>query len=124
AILEATGNVKHRAILSVIYSGGLRISECINLQLTDIDSSAMRIWVRNAKGKKDRITLLSPKILQLLRNYYLIYRQKKWLFECTGNKKYSAFSIRNIFNRDKKNVRLGAPETLHTIRHSFATLLL
>src|SRR5690606_25146951 len=124
AILEATGNVKHRAILSVIYSGGLRISECINLQLTDIDSSAMRIWVRNAKGKKDRITLLSPKILKLLRNYYLIYRPKKWLFEGPGNKQYSASSIRSIFNRAKKKARVGAPATVHTLRHSFATHLL
>lgn len=124
SILEATGNVKHRAILSLIYSGGLRISECINLHLTDIDSSAMRIWVRNAKGKKDRITLLSPKVLKLLRNYYLIYRPKKWLFEGPGNKQYSASSIRSIFKRAKKKARVGAPATVHTLRHSFATHLL
>ena len=124
SILEAAGNVKHRAILSVIYSGGLRISECINLQLTDIDSSAMRIWVRNAKGKKDRITLLSPRILKLLRNYYLIYRPKKWLFEGPDHKQYSASSIRSIFKRAKRKARVGAPATVHTLRHSFATHLL
>ena len=66
----------HKAILSLIYGAGLRISEYVQLQLVDIDSPHMRIWVRNGKGEKDRITLLSNNLLALLRAYYRIYRPK------------------------------------------------
>lgn len=70
-ILLEVKNIKHKAILSIIYGCGIRISECINMRLTDIDSDANRVWVRNAKGRKDRITLLPESLLTLLREYYL-----------------------------------------------------
>ena len=124
AILKVTSNLKHRAILSILYSAGLRISECIHLQLQDIDSSAMRIWIRNGKGKKDRISLLSPKVLDELRTYYRIYTPKKWLFEGPNYTTYSASSIRAIFRRAKKKANIHTPATVHTLRHSFATHLL
>ena len=123
-IIEATRNLKHRAILSVIYGAGLRISECINLKIVDIDSSGMRIWVRNAKGKKDRITLLSYSLLQLLRDYFRVYRPNKWLFEGQTGQEYSPSSIRQFFNRAKIKASVGSPATVHTLRHSFATHLL
>jgi len=123
-ILDVTSNIKHKAILSVIYGCGLRISECINLKNEDIDSSNMRIWVRNAKGKKDRITLLSPSLLELLRDYYRIYKPKQWLFEGAYDKQYSTSSIRQVFNRSKKRAGVNVPATVHTLRHSFATHLL
>ena len=123
-ILENTHNIKHKAILSVIYGCGLRISECINLKIEDIDSSNMRVWVRNAKGKKDRITLLSPTLLEQLRAYYTIYKPKQWLFEGVNSKQYSVSSIRQVFNRSKKKARVNIPATVHTLRHSFATHLL
>lgn len=123
-ILDNTHNIKHKTILSVIYGCGLRISECVNLKVEDIDSSNMRLWVRNAKGKKDRITLLSPTLLLQLRAYYIIYKPKQWLFEGVRGKQYSTSSIRQVFNRSKKKARVHMPATVHTLRHSFATHLL
>ena len=123
-ILDATTNIKHKAILSIIYGCGLRISECVNLKNEDIDSSHMRIWVRNAKGKKDRLTLLSHSLLDLLRGYYRLYKPKEWLFEGPNHKRYSTSSIRQVFNRSKKRALVNAPATVHTLRHSFATHLL
>lgn len=123
-ILNATTNLKHKAILTLIYSAGLRISECINLQIQDIDSDTMRIWVRNGKGQKDRITLLSVDALFLLRNYYKHYTPKKWLFEGISRKQYSASSIRSVFNKSKRKAKITMPATVHTLRHSFATHLL
>ncbi len=84
----------------------------------------MRVWVRNAKGKKDRITLLSPTLLKQLRTYYTIYKPKQWLFEGVKGKQYSVSSIRQVFNRSKKKARVNIPATVHTLRHSFATHLL
>lgn len=123
-ILDATTNIKHKVILSVIYGCGLRISESINLKIEDIDSSNMRVWVRNAKGKKDRITLLSPSLLEQLRAYYKIYKPKEWLFEGAGGKQYSVSSIRQVFNRSKIKAKVNIPATVHSLRHSFATHLL
>ncbi|TXG36718.1 tyrosine-type recombinase/integrase [Seonamhaeicola maritimus] len=123
-ILDATRNIKHKTILSVIYGCGLRISECINLKIEDIDSSNMRVWVRNAKGKKDRITLLSPSLLEQLRAYYKVYKPKQWLFESPSGGKYSVSSIRQVFNRSRKKAGVNVPATVHTLRHSFATHLL
>ena len=123
-ILCATKNIKHKTILSVIYGCGLRISECVNLKVEDIDSSNMRVWVRNAKGQKDRITLLSPSLLEQLREYYKLYRPKEWLFEGPTGKQYSVSSIRKVFNRSKKKARVIVPATVHSLRHSFATHLL
>ncbi len=123
-IIIATRNLKHKTILSVIYGAGLRISECISLKITDIDSSNMRIWVRNAKGKKDRITLLSNDLLQLMRDYFRVYKPKEWLFEGPKKNQYSASSIRQFFNRAKKEAQVNSPATVHTLRHSFATHLL
>ena len=123
-ILDITRNIKHKTILSVIYGCGLRISESINLKVEDIDSSNMRVWVRNAKGKKDRITLLSPTLLEQLRAYYKLYKPKQWLFEGSYGKQYSVSSIRQVFNRSKKKAGVNVPATVHTLRHSFATHLL
>ncbi|MFL1012367.1 tyrosine-type recombinase/integrase [Flavisericum labens] len=123
-IIDVTNNIKHKTILSVIYGCGLRISECINLKVEDIDSSNMRVWVRNAKGKKDRITLLSPSLLEQLRAYYKLYRPKEWLFEGVNGKPYSVSSIRQTFNRSRKKAGVNIPATVHTLRHSFATHLL
>ncbi|MEC3907829.1 tyrosine-type recombinase/integrase [Tamlana sp. 2201CG12-4] len=123
-ILDVTRNIKHKTILSVIYGCGLRISECINLKIEDIDSSNMRVWVRNAKGKKDRITLLSPSMLEQLRAYYKLYKPKQWLFEGVSGNQYSVSSVRQVFNRSKKKAGINMPATVHSLRHSFATHLL
>lgn len=123
-LLESIKNLKHKVILSTIYGCGLRVSECINLRIEDIDSSLNRIIVRNAKGNKDRLTLLPEHLLIQLRAYYKAYRPKAWLFEGPNHTQYSASSIRKVFGRalDKCNIR--KPASVHSLRHSFATHLL
>jgi len=123
-IIQYPRNLKHRAMLTLIYSAGLRISELINLKIKDIDSENMRIWVRNGKGKKDRITLLSAVALGLLRKYYRAYRPKDYLFEGQKGGAYSPTSLRKVFNRARKRTGIKTLATVHTLRHSFATHLL
>ncbi len=123
-IIENTNNLKHKAILSVIYSAGLRIGELIELKKTDIDSERMLIHVRGAKGKKDRYTVLSKKVLELLREYYKEYKPIVYLFEGQKGGKYSAESTSQFFKRALKKSTINKSATLHTLRHSFATHLL
>jgi integrase/recombinase XerD len=123
-VLRAVENVKHKAILMVIYSAGLRISECINLKIKDIDSSRMQIRVEQAKGKKDRYTILSEKTLYFLRTYFLEYKPKVYLFEGQTGGIYSKRSIQNIFKAAASKAGIQKQVTVHTLRHSFATHLL
>ncbi len=95
-IFEVTKNLKHRSILMVIYSAGLRRSELLNLKPGDIDSERMVIHITGSKGKKDRNTLLSDNLLQILREYYKEYKPKEFLFEGQNGGKYSESSIGNI----------------------------
>lgn len=124
-ILEAHGNLKHRAMLSLIYACGLRRSELINLMLTDIDSSRMVLKIRSGKGKKDRITPISEKLIGLLRDYYKVYKPKNWLFEGQlEGAPYSAQSLQSVFRQAIVKAKIKKPVTLHGLRHSYATHLL
>jgi len=123
-ILTAPTNLKHRAILTTIYSAGLRVSEVIALKKNDIDSKRMQIRVCQAKGKKDRYTLLSPKTLELLRRYVLQYKPKEYLFEGPSNQPYSDRSIQSILKSALQTAQIEKRVTVHTLRHSFATHLL
>lgn len=123
-ILIQVKNVKHLAMLTTIYSAGLRISELLNLKIEDIDSDKMRIWIRQGKGKKDRLTILSPSLLPLLRTYYSTCKPQKWLFEGPGKMRYSGGSIRKILKRACARAKINKPVVVHTLRHSFATHLL
>lgn len=125
AILEAHQNIKHKTMLSLIYSCGLRRSELLHLKPTDIDSKRNIVIIRQSKGKKDRITPLSPKILALLREYYSIYKPTTFLFE--GSQKgscYSEHSLHNVLKQALAKVKIIKPVTLHWLRHSYATHLL
>lgn len=125
AILEAPKNLKHKAMLSMIYSCGLRRSELLNLKLNDIDSKRNVVIIRQSKGKKDRITPLSPKILELLRDYYKEYSPKTYLFEGQEkNTQYSARSLEEVLKKSIKLATINKPVTLHWLRHSYATHLL
>jgi len=124
ALIKAIDNLKHRTIISLIYSGGLLISEAINLKITDIDSDRMQMRIEQAKGKKDRMTLLSKGVLELLREYYRQYRPKFWLFEGQTGEQYSVTNIQAVFRRAKEKAGIRKPATVHTLRHSFATHLL
>ncbi len=123
-ILEATDNLKHRCMLQLLYAGGLRIGEVINLQITDIQSERNVLYIRGGKGKKDRTTVLSLKLLQNLRAYYKEYRPKVWLFEGQFGGQYTADSLRNVFQGCRKRAGILVKATPHTLRHSFATHLL
>ncbi len=123
-ILVAPTNLKHRAILTTIYSAGLRVSEAIALKKSDIDSKRMQIRVSQAKGKKDRYTLLSPKTLDLLRRYVTQYKPQEYLFEGPSNQPYSDRSIQSILKEAVKKAGIEKRITVHTLRHSFATHLL
>lgn len=117
-------NLKHKTLLSLLYSGGLRIGEALNLKIDDIDSKRMLIHIKQAKGKKDRYTLLSFSFLKLLREYYLAYKPKVFLFEGQKGKQYSNASAQAVLKKSLKNTNISKKVTLHTLRHSFATHLL
>lgn len=122
-------NIKHRVILMLGYSAGLRISEVIQLKVSDIDSNRMQIKICDSKGRKDRYTILSERMLKELRNYYRLYRPEHWLIEGMGStplflKQYSPGSIHKILKRSSQAVGLKKKITYHTLRHSFATHLL
>lgn len=123
-IISSITNLKHRAIISTIYSCGLRISEVVNLQIRDIDSAAMTIKIVNAKGKSDRVVMLSGKLLELLREYFKQYKPKIYLFEGQNGEKYSVRSIQQIFYNAVKKVKIRKKVSVHTLRHSFASHLL
>lgn len=123
-ILTATDNLKHKCILMLVYSGGLRVSEIIHLRIKDIDSQRMQIFIKGGKGKKDRYTLLSKKALTILREYIQQYHPFDWLFEGMQGGQYSTRSVQNIFQRAVQKARIQKRPTLHTLRHSFATHLL
>jgi site-specific recombinase XerD len=124
SILQATGNLKHKAMLYLIYAGGLRRSELINLLIRDIHSDRKIIMIKAAKGKKDRITLLSDKALTLLREYYKQYKPRLWLFEGWAGQQYSASSLQKVFHDALFRSGVKTRASLHTLRHSFATHLL
>lgn len=120
-ILNCTRNLKHRCVLMLIYSAGLRMGEAGNLQEADIDSDHMQIRIRQAKGFKDRYAVLSPVALDELRTYYKLYRPKAWLFEGKSGKRLSQRQIQWIFKSALKRAGVIKPATVHTLRHSFAT---
>ena len=129
AILKAIDNLKHKAILMTIYSAGLRISELVNLKIKNIDSKRMQIRIEQAKGKKDRYTLLSNRTLLMLRDYIQKERPHEYLFEGQGSTaekpmRYSTTSISAILKTAVSKTTIKKKITVHTLRHSFATHLL
>jgi integrase/recombinase XerD len=123
--LMGVDNIKHRAILLLAYSAGLRVSEVTNLKITDINSDRMQISINEAKGKKDRVVTLSKTILELLREYYKLYKPKNWLFEGQfAGEPYSARSAQLLFKAAYKKLGLPAQCSFHSLRHSYATHLL
>lgn len=124
-ILDVHINLKHRVMLSLIYSCGLRCGELLNLKPSNIDSKRNLIFIHQAKGKKDRIAPLSPKILSLLRDYYKLYKPKIWLFEGhLKGEQYSEKSLQSALKLALHKTGIQKPVTLHWLRHSYATHLL
>ncbi len=123
-IINSTNNLKHKAILSTIYSAGLRLSEVVNLKIADIDSERKLIYVREGKGKKDRTTILSKDLIDLLREYFKMYQPKIWLYESSSRRQYSTISVQKLFYRTLEKTKIDKKVSVHSLRHSFATHLL
>lgn len=125
AILEAHNNLKHKVMLSLIYSCGLRCGELLALEPFHIDSKRNIILIKNSKGKKDRIVPLSQKILEMLRTYYKLYKPKRYLFEGqTSGMPYDKRSLQLVLKQALNKTKIIKPVTLHWLRHSYATHLL
>ena len=125
AILDTPTNIKHKAMLSLIYACGLRCGEILSLKPNDIDSKRNILHVKNAKGQKDRIVPLSEKIIVLLREYYKAAKPKYYLFEGqTKGNRYDARSLQNVLKQSIAKTKITKPVTLHWLRHSYATHLL
>ncbi|SDW97933.1 Site-specific recombinase XerD [Lutibacter oricola] len=124
-LLRCTKNLKHRAVLAMIYSAGLRISELLNLELKNIDVDRRQIIVKNAKGRKDRHIILAESFIPLMVNYLTSYVPKRYFVEgLIESEKYSAESIRSFLKSACKAAHITKKVTPHTLRHSYATHLL
>lgn len=124
-LLDVTDNLKHKCILMTVYGSGLRLSEIIGLKVGDIDSKNMRIFIRQGKGKKDRYAILSQKSLDILREYWKVYKPKDWLFE--GREEGSHLTGRgtqDVFKKAVKKAGIRKVVSIHSLRHAFATHML
>jgi len=123
-IISTIENLKHRAMIFLIYSAGLRISELLNLRPNDILIDRKMVFIRRSKGRKDRYTTLADNALKLLQKYITEYKPDKYLFEGQYGGQYSTTSLRNILKRAKQKAGVTTSGSVHTLRHSFATHLL
>lgn len=123
-LIESVSNQKHRMMLMTTYGGGLRVSEVVNLKVTDIHSSRMMIHIRQAKGGKDRYTILSQRLLTELRRYWLDQRPSDWLFPNPNGNALSRTCLQQVYYQAKKRAGITRGGGIHALRHSFATHLL
>ena len=124
-IINSVDNLKHRVILMLVYSAGLRVGEVVKLKPEDIDSKRMLIHIKGSKGRKDRYTLLSEKTLEVLGAYWKKYKPEKWLFGGAKDERYlSIRSVQKIFEQACERAGIRKEVTIHCLRHSFATHLL
>ena len=124
-ILSLCSNIKHKAILMMVYSAGLRVSEGVKLKVEDIDPQRNAIHIKGAKRRKDRYVNLSITVLQYLRQYFIDYKPKKWLFPgIKPDNHISSRTVQAIFEQTCKKAKIKKDVSIHTLRHSFATHLL
>lgn len=124
-ILSSVDNIKHKSLLMLVYSAGLRVSEIVRLRPEDIDGTRMLILVRNAKGRKDRYTLLSESALKTLREYWKQHKPTKWLFPGPDKEKHiTTRTAQRVFDIACNRSGIKKEVTIHSLRHSFATHLL
>lgn len=121
ALLMRTYYIKHKCMLLLLYSAGLRRSELLALREQDLDLDRKLIYVRGGKGKKDRVTMLSPYAYQVLQDYIAELKPKQWLFEGPDGRQYSATSLNKIIKRSAEKAGIKKRVSAHTLRHSFAT---
>jgi site-specific recombinase XerD len=124
-LIRCTKNLKHRAVIAMIYSAGLRISELIHLQLSHIDIDRRQVLIKNSKGRRDRTVILAESVIPLVLNYITSYTPKKYFVEGQQiGKPYAAESVRSFLNQSTKAAKITKKVTPHTLRHSYATHLL
>lgn len=123
-ILEQTKNPKHRLMLGLAYGAGLRVSEMVNLRVRDIDTGELTVIVRQGKGKKDRLTVLSPRLVSGLREFLIGKNANQYVFESERGGKLTTTTAQKIFQQCLKKSGIAKPATFHSLRHSFATHLL
>jgi len=123
-IFDVTENLKHNTMLKLCYGMGLRVSEILNLKVSNVDSQTMRVHIERGKGKKDRYVNLPESILEQLRAYYLEYKPKVYLFEGLHGGQYSSRTIQEVFKKALEKARITKKVGIHSLRHSFATHLL
>lgn len=126
SLFNACDNLRDKCILMTIYGAGLRISEVAALKVSDIDSEKMQLFIRNAKGSKDRYAILSQANLDILRTYWKVYRPKEWLFYSRNNTgtHITTRAVQNLFHKYATKAKINKNVTVHSMRHSFATHLL
>lgn len=127
AFFNACDNYKYKTIFMMIYGSGLRISEAVNLRVTDIDSKKMRIFVREGKGKKERYTVLPETSLEMLRKYYKMYKPNHpegYIFLNREGKPLTVERTREFFRRYRRKAKIDEKFVVHSLRHSFATDLI
>lgn len=123
-MFEKTENIKHRLILLLVYGMGLRVSEIVGLKIEDVDSGRMMVHLRQAKGKKDRYVPLPQSVLELLREYYVAYKPKEYLFEGMTGGQYTIRSAQAVFKQAMNRAGINKKVGIHGLRHSYATHLL
>jgi len=123
-LFSVTTNLKHNIALQLSYGMGLRVSEVVNLKINDIDSKRMMVHIKGAKGKKDRYTPLPKSILPKLREYYIRYKPKIYLFEGQYGGSYAKSSLQQVFKNAMRKANIKKQIGIHGLRHSYATHLL
>lgn len=124
-LLGAVTNIKHRAVLSLIYATGARLSEATHLQVGDIDGARMTVHIRCGKGGKPRVVPMSAALRELLRAYWLVERPCGYLFPgVTPDRPLHDNSVQKVCARARLRARIDKPASVHTLRHSYATHLL
>ena len=123
-LIQVTTNLKHRSILMLTYSSGLRLGEVRSLKIGDIDSQRMQVRIVQAKGFKDRYSILSPVALDMLRCYWMKYRPKIWLFETQPGRALADKTVQCVFKNALRKTEINKEVGIHSLRHSFATHLM
>jgi len=124
-LFENLSNLKHKAMLMLVYSAGLRVGEVVRLHWEDLDEERGMIHIRGGKGKKDRYTLLSGIVVQALQQYWKVYQPREWLFEGEGpGKQYSIRSAEQVFKKAARLAGISKDVSIHSLRHAFATHML
>ena len=123
-IIDSISNLKHKAVVSLMYSCAMRVGEAVNLKIKDLDTKNNRIIIKNGKGKIDRVVMLDKSLLNLLREYWGVYKTNEYLFEGAKGDKYSAKSIQTIVKSAANKIGLKKKISSHSLRHSCLTQLI